>query len=77
MDAHSASRQKESEMTRLVGGFIAVVSIGAGLLVMLVLPMDNTSLGSIGYILSASLFLVGLSVFIVGQVQIWRRKNPK
>jgi len=75
MEAEPRSSQKDSELTRLVGGVIAVISVGVGLLMMLVLPIDSTSVGSLGYILSASLFLVGLSIFLVGQVQLWTKKK--
>jgi hypothetical protein len=75
MEAETRSSQKDSEVTRLVGGVIAVISVGAGSLMVLVLPIASTSAGSLGYILSASLFFVGLSLFLVGQVQLWKKKK--
>ena len=66
------------EMTRLVGGFIAVSSFGMGLIFMFAVPIACTFVGSLGLVMLTLLFIAGLCVFLVGQVKIWRkrRENP-
>lgn len=63
------------EMTRFVGGFIAVISFGMGLVFMFAVPIACTFVGSLGLVMLALLFIAGLSTFLVGQVKVWRRRR--
>lgn len=75
MQAEISSNLQGVELTRFVGGFITVSSVGMGLVFMFAVPVSCSFVGSVGVILSALLFLVGLIIFLVGQVGHWRKNR--
>ncbi len=66
--------QNDIDTMRITGGFIAAFSLIMGLLVLFVIPGGGCSfLGGIELLILACLFLVGLFIFIFGQIKRHRK----
>ncbi len=62
------------ELLRLTGGFLAVSSLVAGLLVLFVIPGACSFLGSLQLVILAMLFVLGSLGFLIGHYLVRRQR---
>ena len=62
---------------RIGGGFTAIFSLAMSLLILFVIPIAFTFIGSLQLVILGLLFLGGLLVFLFGLVLSRRKAKPK